>query len=55
MFIVRVQTEILIVGTKFLRFETPNQIVNKANSENNARGRLCDISIKNKAIKHRNI
>ena len=36
-------------------FETPTQVVNKANSENIARGRFCEISIENKTIKRCNI
>ena len=38
-----------------LRFETPTQIVNKANSDNNTRGRFFEISIEKKTIKRRNL
>ena len=33
-----------------LRFETPTQIVNKANSDNNTRGRFFEISIEKKQL-----
>ena len=53
----RVQTEIqCYCWERFLRVETPNQIVqNKANPENNAKGRFCNASIENKGMKHRNL